>query len=480
VGLSVLHLIQCLSRGGPTRALIGAISAAEGSGIGHRVVSLEPAAPKGAALVRQRGITVIDHPHQAVLWRELERAEIVHVYFWNTPELYAVLTGPLPPMRLLISCRVAGEHPPQVLTRELMSFADLTVASTPYTAELRTFRDAAGPTTVIPAAGGWDRVRDVSQKPHRSFNVGYVGTVDFVKMHPRHVAMSARINVPDARFIVCGTGNGFATLARQAATLGVSERFDFRGYIEDVASVFAELDVFGYPLCEENYSGSELVLQEAMYCGVPPVVLPYGGAQRSVVPGHTGLVVDNEDGYVRAIEGLHADPSLRQRMGRAAAEHARATWNVEEVAARWTETYERLAAEGKRARRWPDVPDSPGAWRAPAAARFVQSLGGTAPEFETSLVESDVERVLVAEKRIAAATPALASADGGGVLHWRRRHSRDPWLRLWAGLVLHGQGRSVLAAGEFQAALRLGLDDSRTTSYLARSVKLAGGRDVSH
>jgi hypothetical protein len=286
--------------------------------------------------------------------------------------------------------------------------------------------------------------------------------------------MSARIAVRDARFIVCGTGNGFATLAQQAAALGVGERFDLRGYVEDVGSVFAELDVFGYPLCEDNYSASELVLQEAMYCGVPPVVLAYGGAQRSVVHGRTGLVVDDEDGYVSAIERLYADPAMRQRMGRAAAEHARATWNLKELSARWTKTYERLAAQSKRARRWPDVPDSPGVRTAAAAARFLQSLGDAAPQFETSLVESDIEKVIASEKLIAAATPSLASADGGGVLHWRRRHPWDPWLRLWAGLVLHGQGRSALAAGEFKAALRLGLDHWRVMLYLGRSAQLLG------
>jgi glycosyltransferase involved in cell wall biosynthesis len=474
VGLSVLHLMQTLSRGGPTRALVGAVNGAEDSSISHRAVSLEPAAPGGATLARQHGLKVIDHPDRTVLLRELERADIVHVHFWNTPELYAVLMGPLPPMRLLLSCRVAGEYPPHVLTRELLGFADLTVASTPYTTELPTFRDAPSPTTMIPAAGGWDRVRDVSPKPHRSFNVGYVGTVDFAKMHPRYVAMSARIGAVDARFVVCGTGNGFATLTRQAAALGVRERFDLRGYVEDIGSVFAELDVFGYPLCEENYSGSELVLQEAMYCGVPPVVMAYGGAQRSVVHGHTGLVVDDEDGYVRAVEALHADPTVRLRMGRAAAKHARATWNLRDVGTRWTETYERLAVERKRVRAWPNAPDSPGARTAPAAARFVQSLGGTAPEFETSLAESDVERVIAAEQMIAEATPVLAGADTGGVLHWRRRHPQDPWLRLWAGLVLHGQARSALAAGEFKAASRLGLDNRRVARYLARSVQLAG------
>jgi hypothetical protein len=357
-----------------------------------------------------------------------------------------------------------------VLTHELLAFADLTVASTPWTTEMPVFRAAPGPTAMIRPAGGWGRVRGVRPQPHERFNVGYIGTVDFAKMHPRYVSMSARIRVPEARFVVCGSGNAFATLARQAAQLEMSDRFELRGYVEDVRSVIAQLDVFGYPLCEHNYSASELVLQEVMYAGVPPVVLANGGAQRSVLNGRTGLVVHDEDGYVRAIERLHAEPGERRRLGRGAREHASRAWGLDDAADRWAEAYELLLARPKRDRSWPAAPRSPTARLAPAAARFVQSLGDTAPAFTISMEDSDEQRRQAAEETIATAAPALASADSGGVLHWRRRYPQDPLLRLWAGLVLHGQGRPALAAGEFNAALRLGLAHPHASSYLARSI----------
>src|SRR5256714_15389959 len=93
---------------------------------------------------------------------------------------------------------------------------------------------------------------------------------DFSKMHPRYVAMSADVDVPGVRFVVCGAGAGFPALARQAEQLGVGDRFELRGWVDDIRPVIARLDVFGYPLCEDNYSASDLVLQEVMYAGVPP------------------------------------------------------------------------------------------------------------------------------------------------------------------------------------------------------------------
>jgi hypothetical protein len=242
--------------------------------------------------------------------------------------------------------------------------------------------------------------------------------------------------------------------------------------------VLSELDVFGYPLCDGNYSATDLVLQEAMYCGVPPVVMAHGGAQASVIDGRTGLVVDDEDAYVAAIEQLHADPEERRRLGQAAAQEARATWDIGAIGGQWRETYQRLIAEPKRARSWPTPPLVRVRPNARAAARFVQALGGAAPQFTTSLVGSDVDAVLAAEAEIANCTPVLGSADAGGVLHWRRRYSTDPWLRLWSGLVLHGRKRAALAIGEFQGAIEQGLDDWRVRSYLARSAALLGNREL--
>ena len=469
MGLTVTHVIQSLSRGGPTRSLVAAAGASAGEDIRHRVVALEPGVGGGTELAAKGGLPVIESPDRATLLAELEHADIVHVHFWNTPELYAVLAGPLPPMRLLVACKVGGAHAPQVLTSELLAFADLTIATSTYSASLPVLARAGQSIEVIPSVGGWERVHGVQARPHRQFNIGYLGTVDFAKMHPQFVSMSARAQVASARFVVCGTGDAFRVLARQAQALGVRDRFDLRGYVEDIGSVFAQLDIFGYPLCEQNYSASEIVLQEAMYCGVPPVVLAHGGAAHAVIHGRTGLIAENESAYVRAIERLHSDAGERRRLGAAAADHARAAWNLEKVGARWADVYVRLAGRRKRARSWPRPPASVGANLAPAAARFVQSLGGAAPEFTISLGEPDDERVLQAEEEIIRAPAVLASADGGGVLHWRRRHPEDPWLHLWAGLVLHGQGRLALAAGEFKAALRLGLDRSRVRRYLARS-----------
>jgi hypothetical protein len=281
--------------------------------------------------------------------------------------------------------------------------------------------------------------------------------------------MSAAVDAPNVRFSVYGSGGGFPALARQAEELGVADRFELRGWVDDIRAAIARLDVFGYPLCEDNYSASELVLQEVMYAGVAPVVLPYGGAQRLVDNGRTGLVAADEDDYPRAIETLHRSPDLRERLGKAAREHAVRTWAPDAIALQWRDAYSELLRQPKRPRPAPPTYTPEGAPAiGRAAARFTGTLGGRAPQFERSLTAPDSEELLEADRMIAASSPTLASADAGGVLHYRLHHPDDAYLRLWAGLVLLEQGRPALAAAEFMRASDLGL--SRASTYLEREV----------
>ncbi len=467
----VLHVTPRLSRGGAGRALLGV--AASVDCVEHRILTLAPAERGAATLVHDRGFGLVDAPDRSAVARELEIADIVHVHFWNTPELIELLTGPLPPARLLVWAHVAGNSAPHVLTRKLVALADVTIASTPYTLDLPHLADA--PLSMIPPAPGWSSTGGTERKAHGTFTVGYVGTVDFAKMHPHYVSMSGRIG--RANFVVCGGGAGFPAIARQADAQGLRHRFDLRGYVTDVGSVLAELDVFGYPLREGNYSGTELVLQEAMHAGVPPVVMAHGGAQRTVEHDVTGLVAGDEDAYVHAIEWLRDRPEERTRLGRAARAHALRAWSPSVAAARWNAVYEELLAGSKRTRRCErDSELAAAAARAPGSAQFVESLGDEGAHFRDSLLGTHPEAVIAAERSIAAAPPALWSADSGGILHYRRHYPRDPYLRLWSGLVLAAQRRHALAAGEFAGAITGGLDRSRCAHHLAASTR--AGADV--
>ncbi len=442
----VVHLLPRLSRGGGSRCAINCISACAGARVEAQIVSLRAAEPQMRAELERRRIALLDAPAPQRLAAALERADIVQVDFWNSPELYELLCGGLPPCRLAIWFLVGGTAAPQLVTDELLGLADRPISSDVVAGR--------GEIDRIGATLDSARVEGVEPRPHEGFVVGYIGTVDPVKMHPDFVALSAAVRRDDARFVVCGSGGGFAAIAAAAERLGSGDRFELRGWVDDVGAELAGFDVFGYPLRPDNYSTAELVLQEAMAAGVPPVVLPYGGAAGLVEDGRSGIVAAGEREYSRAIERLGADPGLRRALGAGARRRARSTFSPAAAGRRWRTLYGELMEAPKRTRRWPGRRPRGG------AELLIASLGAAAEPFAASL-----RGRVAADEVIAASAPPLVGGDGG-ILDYRRRFRDDPHLRLWAGLVLERLGRPALAAGEFAAAIRLGIERARVEPRL--------------
>jgi hypothetical protein len=309
-----------------------------------------------------------------------------------------------------------------------------------------------GSAAVIPAVPDFERLADLKPRPHDTFNVGYIGTLNANKLHPNYVAMSAAVDVPNIRFVLCGGER--TELEAQADALGAGERFQFRGYVENIAAVLETLDVFGYPLAPGNYSTTDLAVVEAMYAGIPPVVFPHGGVAELVRHNETGLIVQDEGEYKRALEYLYHNSAERNRLGKNARDLTRAEHSGAHVARAFDEGFRKAMQEPKHAREPLFVGCKP-------AELFAATLGETASYLDASLRGADAE----AEAQIAAAPTALAIGEGG-IFHYRNAYPNDPFLRFWAGLVLKQQGRDTLAAQEFHAALELGLDAARLKRYL--------------
>lgn len=472
--MRVLHVVEQLRRGGPLQALIAVKKQSRLAGaIAHHIVSIKPADARAIAQAMQARIAVTA-PAPAQLPRLMQDADIVQVHFWNSPEIHALLAGELPPLRLLLWCHVNGQNPPHIIPASLVARADLAWATAPSTLELPAFR-AADPARVvfIPSLADFERLSGLVRVDHDDFRVGYVGNVDFAKLHESYVSMCAAADVPAARFVVCGDGGAAPELKRQASGLGILDRFEFTGHLDDIRPVLQQLDVLGYPLAEGTSATSELALQEAMYAGIPPVVLPHGGPGRAVQNGSTGIVANGPSEYSAAIRWLHDHPQERRRLGDNAARAMRELVRKHEGAA--DAVYLRMMEGPKRPRRavargrtGPHALDAGGS----GAWSFVRSLDGTgAADFITSLRTTDEDAAQAAEARIAGSSADLHEV----VLQYRFFDPADPHLRLWAALVLRARGRPALAAAELTAAIAGGLDRPRVRRYLQESVSMAQG-----
>lgn len=455
----------------------------------HHVISLKTPVPGVAEMAKEAGMVVLNPPDQAAIMQEIENADIVHIHYWNHPQMQEFLRSEFPAMRLLMWFHIAGDKPPQIITQELVGYSDFAIPCNPYSYELPVFQNLSPEVRLkkvgmVYDAADFERVSDIQLKPHDTFNVGYIGSVSLSKMHHNYVPMSAAVNIPNVQFIVCGSGME-DYLRQQAEELGASQRFDFRGYVEDIKSVIESLDIYGYPLYENTYAAGELNLQEVMYAGIPPIVFPYGGIKDLVIDNYTGLVVRSELEYKHAIEYLYHHPEERARLGQNAKEYARQIFGAENAAKSLNLIYDRLMKFPKRTREWgifldenllyqpvslQDLTGEPEQYS--GAKLFIQSLGDSAPEFIVSMTSPTIQELFEAEQKIATSSLLLSRGEGS-IFQYRNAYQNDPYLRLWTGLVMQHQEQHEQAITEFLAALNLGCNHWRVYWYLAKAAQQA-------
>lgn len=468
--LHILHIINRLSGDGPTRSLLAMVKYSKCLGLAqeHRILALQEAAsPLARLLAKQVGVPFLLNPSREEVEAELSRADIVQLHFWNCPENYEFLRGDWPPIRLLIWSKILGDQAPQIITQDIIAASDFFVATNSLTLDLMVFefskielqsRQKIG---LVPGVADFDRLSNFQTQLHSTFNVGYIGTVNFAKMHPDYVSMSAAIQISDIRFIVCGGGIE-AELKQQAATLGVTEKFNFRGYVENIRSILSILDVFGYPLCPETYATSDKSLQEAMYAGIPPVVFPYGGVKSLVQHQETGLVVENEREYQQAIEYLYHNPQERLKLGYNAQQYIRQHFDGENLTWKMHQIYEQMMRLPKRLHPWPDHLSSE-----TSAEGFVKSLGNAGFQFASSLQPESFEEAIQADQLIARSSMLLAQGEGG-IVHYRNKNPQDGFLRFWTGLVFYHKQQFSKALTEFEAAIALGCDYRQVNWFIEK------------
>ncbi|TFV87333.1 glycosyltransferase family 1 protein [Blastococcus sp. CT_GayMR20] len=142
--------------------------------------------------------------------------------------------------------------------------------------------------------------------------------------HALEVVARLRDRWPGLRLSVVGEGWWDEQLRAHARALGVTDLVDFLGYVDEQGK-HQELARSWVHLCPSVKEGWGLVVTEAGAQRVPTVgYRSAGGLRESVVDGRTGVLVDDLDEMVEAVDRLLMDAAARARMGEAAARHAAA------------------------------------------------------------------------------------------------------------------------------------------------------------
>jgi glycosyltransferase involved in cell wall biosynthesis len=125
------------------------------------------------------------------------------------------------------------------------------------------------------------------------------------------------------------------------STKGLDDFFSFLPFTSHTADVYAALDVVTFP--NQGIGLGRPVLEAAMH-GKPVVASGSSDGAGILLPDETGILLENGSPaeLIDALRRLVEDPSLRERLGRRAAEHARERFDAERNARAVEAIYDEL------------------------------------------------------------------------------------------------------------------------------------------
>lgn len=144
--------------------------------------------------------------------------------------------------------------------------------------------------------------------------IAYLGTVDFVKMHPEFFDAIDRLTGGDIRVSVWGAIDPSGSVAARARAMRHPERVTFLGETAEQPVALSDADIFFYPLQPDHYGTAENALIEAMSLGLVPVVLNNPAEMAIIRDSQTGFIAHSIDECVSLLQMLLLLPELRERI----------------------------------------------------------------------------------------------------------------------------------------------------------------------
>jgi glycosyltransferase involved in cell wall biosynthesis len=256
---------------------------------------------------------------------ELAReADIVQFEFWNHPRLFECLARcPFPAIRSVFWSHISGLCPPLIppgLMQEAVRFVFTSKASLDIASLARLNEPARSKLKVINSGFGFAGLapRLLARNEHPP--IAYLGTVDFVKMHPGFFDAIDGLS-GDIRVSVWGTIDPSGPVMARARAMRHPQRITFHGETAEPAAALANAEIFFYPLQPDHYGTAENALIEAMSLGLVPVVMNNAAETAIVADGETGFVARSVDEAASLLQMLLSSPDVRDRVSRHAVAH---------------------------------------------------------------------------------------------------------------------------------------------------------------
>jgi glycosyltransferase involved in cell wall biosynthesis len=190
----------------------------------------------------------------------------------------------------------------------------------------------------------------------------YLGTVDFVKMHPGFFDVIDALPSPVHAAIWGGFEPG-GEVAGRVASMRHPDRIRLMGQTSDPRAALSRSRIFFYPLRPDHYGTAENALIEAMSLGLVPVVLANPAECAIIRQGQTGFIAGSIAECGEIIEMLLADPARVADVGVKAREAAATAFTPKRSAHQFVDLWSELMLEPKRQHEFRRITgDTPRAW----------------------------------------------------------------------------------------------------------------------
>ncbi|SMC94074.1 glycosyltransferase [Rhizobium sp. RU36D] len=287
--MKILHLMPHL--GGGVGKAHSALRHAASGGIEHHYLLLEE--PRDRRFVEQieaLGSTVDVCLDRSSIEAHVAAADIVQIEWWNHPLLYRLLSKPLPEARYVFWVHISGlnapYYPPGLIERS-SRFVYTSSCSLDWDGLSGLPAQVRDRLAVIGSGFGFDPLSLSST--YQKSQVTYLGTVDFVKMHPELFAIIDGCP-EDCHVTLYGAFDAEGEPVRAWRAMRHPERVTFAGQIADPRAVLEQTAIFLYPLRPDHYGTAENALIEAMSVGAVPLVMANPAEMAIVRHGVNGVV----------------------------------------------------------------------------------------------------------------------------------------------------------------------------------------------
>jgi len=150
------------------------------------------------------------------------------------------------------------------------------------------------------------------------------------------------------RFVIAGQGKGklYEDLLALRKELGLEEKVQFPGFIEDAADFLANIDIF---LSSSISEGLPLSAIQAMVAALPIVATRCGGYEGLITDRVNGVLVDVgvPQAIADGIELVAADPALQKTLSSNAKKHAVSTFDIQVMLDAYQQVYDGLISSRK-------------------------------------------------------------------------------------------------------------------------------------